>query len=143
MRKYFAVLLCFIMIFSFAACGGETGDNGGSEEPASYAGTYVETVAGRGVITIEEFDGKYDVVIEWPNSASEVIYWNFSGDFDENGVLEYNDCQKLLTTYKEDGSNDTLSDYADGTGRLRMTDEGLLWEDDQENVAEGSVFALQ
>ncbi len=140
MKKIIAVIMCIAMVFAFAACGG---DNNGSGSTVSYDGTYVETVAGRGVITIETYEGKCDVVVEWPNSAAEVCYWNFSGNFDENGVLEYSDCQKLVSTFSEDGTEETLSEYADGTGRLKMTEDGIVWEDDQENIAEGSVFAAQ
>ena len=141
MKKIIAAVLCIAMVFAFAACGDKPEQGGNTN--VSYEGTYVESVAHRGVITIEKYEGTYDVVVEWPGSAFETAYWNFSGDFDEDGVLEYTDCQKLITTYHEDGSNDTISEYADGTGRIKMTEDGIVWEDDQENIAAEAVFVAE
>ncbi|MCR5624965.1 MAG: hypothetical protein K6G11_06925 [Lachnospiraceae bacterium] len=107
-----------------------------------YAGSYSDNVAGRSLITIVN-DGKnsYSVDISWPNSAAEVYYWHFSGEFDGRGCLTYNNCTKRSVTYNEDGSiGEDKTEYSDGTGYIKMNDEGLSWSDDQDHTADDTSF---
>ncbi|MBO5994234.1 MAG: hypothetical protein J6Q41_01825 [Firmicutes bacterium] len=111
-----------------------------SDEP--YTGTYVEVVAGRGIIIINKVADVYSVVINWSDSAFESYEWVFSGDFDDEGVLEYDDCIKKDIVYEVEEEGTVSKVYENGTGRLRLTDEGVIWEDDIEHTADDANFIL-
>ena len=111
-----------------------------SDEP--YTGTYVETQAGRGVIIINKVGDVYSVVVSWSDSAYESFEWIFSGNFDENGVLEYTDCIKKDIVYEVEEEGTVSKVYENGTGRLRLTNDGVIWEDDIEHVADDANFML-
>lgn len=107
-----------------------------SDDP--YVGTYFEEHAGRGTITVEkdETSDLYLVSVAWPSSAAEVSEWTFSGEIDADGTLEYYNC--LMVTMKD--GEDPIEDYESGTGRLMFGEDGLTWEDDQDNVADDALF---
>ena len=109
-----------------------------SDEP--YTGTYVEIMAGRGIIIVNKVADVYSVVVNWSDSAFESFEWVFSGTFDENGVLEYDDCIKKDIVYEVEEEGTVSKVYENGTGRLRLTDDGLIWEDDIEHVADDANF---
>ena len=113
--------------------------------PASttdYSGTYVESIAQRGVITITGGPQIYRVNIRWPGSASEVAEWNFSGSFDADGILKYTAGSKVTTTYDANGNGVSTTNYTDGTGTLVYSSSGntMYWTDDNVNTANGSSF---
>ena len=109
-----------------------------------YSGTYVENIAGRGVVSINGTPGStYYVTITWPGSAFEEAEWTFSGEFDGRGVLEYSNCSKVVTTYDEDGIGHPQEEYSGGSGYIQMNDEGLTWTDSQEGVGADSQFDRQ
>ena len=108
-----------------------------------YSGTYVETIAGRGVITITGGPTTYMVEIRWPGSAFESATWTFSGSFSDTGVLTYNNCTKVTTTYDESGAATVTTNYTGGTGTLTKVIAGLTWQDNVENAGNGNTFAKQ
>ncbi len=108
-----------------------------------YAGTYVENVAGRGVISISGDVNYSYVTVSWSSSANETAEWTFSGVFNGRGVLEYSNCLKTVTTYDENGEGYPVLDYNYGTGYIQIDDYGLTWSDDQENIADGAYFERQ
>ena len=83
------------------------------------------------------------MTVDWSGSAYEMGKWQFTGTFDAEGVLEYTDCEKDIVTFKDDGTEEIQVIYTDGKGRLKETAEGLIWEDDEENIADSCVFAMQ
>ena len=105
-----------------------------------FAGTYYESLAGRGIITITGSADNYKVNVRWAGSAATSAEWNFSGEFDGRGVMHYSNCNKVVSEYDEDGEVSTSEEYSGGSGYIQITDEGLLWSDDQENVAADSIF---
>lgn len=109
-----------------------------SKEP--HTGTYVEIVAGKGIIIVNKFSDVYSVVISWSDSAFETYEWSFTGTFNPDGVLEYKDCLKKDITYENEEEATVSKVYENGTGRLRLTDDGLIWEDDIEHVADDANF---
>ena len=111
-----------------------------SDEP--HTGTYVEVVAGRGIIIVNKVGDVYSVVINWSDSAFESFEWVFSGTFDDEGVLEYDDCIKKDIVYEVEEEGTVSKVYENGTGRLRLTGEGLIWEDDIEHTADDANFVL-
>ncbi|MBR6473545.1 MAG: hypothetical protein IKS99_07475 [Firmicutes bacterium] len=116
----------------------ETAEN--STEP--HTGTYIEIVAGRGIIIVNKFTDVYSVVVNWSDSAYESYEWTFTGNFDSDGVLEYSDCLKKDIVYEVEEEGEVSVVYKNGTGRLRLTGEGLIWEDDMEHVADDADFVF-
>ena len=114
-----------------------------SDETDVFAGEYLEEQAGRCQITITKNDTGYDVHIRWAGSAYDHAEWDFSGEFDGKGVLYYSDCIKKTTAYAPDKSTETIN-YTDGTGYLRVSEEGtktgLIWVDDIEHAADDFFF---
>ena len=109
-----------------------------------YNGTYVEPIAGRGVINITGSGTNYYVTVTWPSSAFETGEWSFSGEFDGRGVLHYTNCSKVVTTFTEDGIGHPTEEYSGGSGYLQMAGENaVVWVDDQENVAADTEFVRQ
>ena len=111
-----------------------------SESDAPHTGTYVEATAGRGIIIVNKVGDVYSVVVNWSDSAYESYEWVFSGEFDDRGVLEYSDCIKKDIVYEVEEEGTVSKIYEDGTGRLRLTDDGLIWEDDIEHIADDISF---
>jgi len=115
-------------------------------EISAYVGTYSE---GKGVMTFSvdsSLNGYFNVT--WPLGASETREWNFSGSFDDVDTFYYNDCVKNVTKYDEDGGQTTEQEYTGGSGSVTVSksDDGtyiFTWNDNQENIAEGSVFIKQ
>ena len=109
-----------------------------------FAGTYVEPNAGRCTITITKGEGyTYNVFISWSSSAAIHSEWTFSGEFDGRQVLNYNDCTMTTYEYDEDGNENITTDYTDGTGYIHISEGGIDWQDDQDNVAADTVFTKQ
>jgi hypothetical protein len=123
--------------------------NTGSAEIAEdvYAGTYIEEIAGRGVITVTRGeDITYHVSIRWSGSAYDYSVWEFSGEFNGRGVLHYTDCVKTHYEYTSEDAEtpETETVYTDGTGYLKMSEEGtktgVIWSDDKEDAAADCFF---
>lgn len=185
LRKFLAVLLCIMMVFVFASCGGnsdqaETDDEQqteevqdqtaeeetaeepeqaqeeaapeeeGTEEPEqtqeeptpeeAWEGSYAETVAGRGVITITASGDGYAINVDWSSSAAEQTNWQFTCKADGSGVMEYSDCVRTDKVFNENGEETDTVVYEDGTGRLKLDGDIIQWEDDVDNVAEDAEF---
>ena len=105
-----------------------------------FNGDYVESVAGRGVMTITMEGDSYCVEINWSSSAAEKSRWLFHGNFDANGVMTYTDCYKQNITFDEEGNDTTVEQYTGGSGSITYKDGKITWQDDQENVADGCEF---
>ena len=91
--------------------------------------------------------GWAEATISWRTSAAEVSGWTMSGPFDpETKTIEYDNCVKTDYVY---GTDDKIQSeevvYENGTGRIIFDETvGLLltWEDDQENIADETVFVF-
>ncbi len=108
----------------------------------TFAGTYTESNAHRGIIEVTGNSTLYQVKIHWAGSAAESSDWNFAGAVDASGVLQYTNCTKVTTTMSSDGSGSFLTEYTDGTGKLSFSADGssVTWVDDKENIAAEAVF---
>ena len=136
-KKIVLFALVSLMLFSVVACGTS------EKETVDYSGEYVETNAGRGTITVTKKDDGYDVWIRWPNSAEEVYNWNFSGTFDDNGVMQYTGCEKTIITFDENGNDTSKTEYTDGTGKLVYKDNAMTWQDDKDDAGSDSKFVKE
>ena len=109
-------------------------------DASSYMGTYAESAAGRGTMSVTGDPSFAYVTVTWAGSAWESSEWTFSGPIDGRGILEYSNCLKTVTTFDENGEGFPVLDYNYGTGYIRFTDSGVIWSDDQEHVADGTTF---
>lgn len=100
-----------------------------------YSGTYAETIAGRGFISIIKNGNQHRVTVTWPESAAKYYYWEFTGSFDSKGVMSYKGATKTVYIYDTDG-NLTVDEkghqtpyqtYADGTGTIKINGSKLEW----------------
>ena len=112
-----------------------------------FEGLYVEEVAHNGTLSVDRQGDIYKVHIGFKDSAAVYHDWYFTGEFDGRQVLRYNNCLKSTVTYSEDGSADSVQDYTDGTGYIRISEEGtktgLIWVDDKEDAGSGVFFVKQ
>ena len=105
-----------------------------------YAGTYVSDRCKVEITAME----KNCVMIKvlWSSSASERTEWTMSGKFDENAnYVTYSDCMKKNLTYNKFGYLNSTEDlYVDGRGVFIFNEEGMIWQDLTENIADGMHF---
>ena len=112
-----------------------------------FEGTYSESNSGRGIITVTDKGDFYNINIHWAGSAFECAEWDFTGMFNGRQVLTYSDCVKKHLVYSEDGSCTSETIYTDGTGTLRVSEDGehivMTWKDDVEDEGSGYYFYKQ
>ena len=93
-------------------------------------------------ISPEEDDLK--VLIYWGGSASEVVEWVYTCQFDEylNTLTSFGEASKTLVTFGEDGELVSAEEeYNDGEAVFRFDGNGcLVWEDAKENAGDGMAF---
>ena len=107
-----------------------------------YAGSYYEQTAGRGMMDItRNSDGTYSVEVNWSSSAAEKNIWNFSGEFNGRGLMNYTNCRKTSATYDANGNMTPCTIYSAGSGYIEFKDEGVLeWHDDMGDILPGTTF---
>lgn len=135
-RKVFAFALMFVFVFAMCACS-----NTETAEVPDISGEYQDEVSQRATLKlVKHEDGNtYDAVIGWSSSASELVEWAFTGDFDGEKI-EYTDGISKLYTSDEDGNaNEELRD-GDYSGTLLLSDGKLKWTGS--NDGETGLFAL-
>lgn len=111
-----------------------------------YSGTYVDTFAGRAVVTIKKqgsLEDYYTINVRWPNSAYQAYEWNMSGEFDMEGTFKYKEGTKTKIDYDAAGSSTSTVVYTKLSGTIKIVDDILTWTDDKENVAKGNEFKKQ
>ena len=93
-------------------------------------------------ISPEEDDLK--VLIYWGNSATEVVEWVYTCQFDEaeNTLTSFGEASKTLVTFGEDGELVSAEEaYRDGAAVFRFDGNGcMVWEDAKENAGDGLTF---
>lgn len=112
-----------------------------------FAGYYLDE-NGSASLTIDSInDTDYKIYITRKEPDSNTTEWYFTGGFDGRQVLHYDSCIKTLTTAADDGSVSSEKEYSDGTGYLRISEEGtktgLIWSDDKESAGSGFFFIKQ
>lgn len=110
-------------------------------EDFELAGDWQDMTSQRAIMTIiAEEENKYDVEINWGDSAEETTTWTFSGEFDmTGGMLYYDDCQKIITSFK-DGEMKEKVEYKGGKGSILYYDGYLKWEDKEEDAGKDCRF---
>ena len=76
---------------------------------------------------------RYNVKVTWPMDSQNIYVWEFSGTFNGNGVLYYDDCVRTLYTYDEQ-DNESSEDRFAGTGDLDFSTsrDGMYWSLDDD-----------
>ena len=151
--SFIGTVLGVTYIFTSADVEAETEETTEEEEEdvleapplmGAFEGTYADPVAGRATIEIyNKGAGQYSVKIHWSNSAYDTYIWEFTGTTDEENVLNYEDCMKSHIVFDEDDSETTELEYSDGVGAMKLTDQGLVWIDEEEGAADDMVFIKQ
>lgn len=98
------------------------------------------------VATKENSEKGAEITVQWGGSAWESAEWRMSGDLDmETLTIEYDDCVKSEAVYKDGGELESETEiYRNGKGRIvfqsGLGSRNLMWEDDEEHIADGFVF---
>ena len=109
----------------------------------NYIGSYSN---GRAVMTVSaKGSDRADIRISWSGSAFETAVWKMSGTVRAIGdcvIVDYTDCFKETFTYTTDGAPlvDAI-EYTNGSGSVTFHFSDAIWDDFQENAAEGTVFS--
>ena len=109
----------------------------------SLKGTWIEKIAGRGNITIEDGaeDGNYNVSVYWGSSASEAYVWNMTAQPIDNNTIGYSDCRHSIITFYEDGTESEELKYENGTGTFTLNSANeIMWQDDVDGAGADTVF---
>lgn len=114
----------------------------GAQNPAAkFEGNYA---TGRAAVKVEaKGSSSAEITVSWSDSAASYVEWVMSGEFDAaTRTVEYDDCTKTYIVMNSDGSIGSEDiEYRKGEGRVMFfDDQTLIWEDDEENIAEGMVF---
>ena len=110
---------------------------------ANYTGNYSN---GRAIMTVSaNGSDRANIRISWSGSAFETAVWKMSGTVRAIGdcvIVDYTDCFKETFTYTTDGAPlvDAI-EYTNGSGSVTFHFSDAIWDDFQENAAEGTVFS--
>ena len=107
---------------------------------SGYTGSYVESVAGRGVMDITGSPALYKVHVRWSDSAYAYAEWDFSGTFSDTGILSYNDA---VMTYYDMSNNTSRVVFRNGSGTLAYIDSGLYgvyWTEFRSDASADNTF---
>ena len=114
---------------------------------SDYTGTFVEPLAGRGTMTITvplSNSSIYNVYVRWSNNAYSYAEWNFSGVFDANGVLNYNNATMVITDLS---TNTSTVQFQSGSGTLaygsRDGKAGIYWTENRSDASANNTFFLK
>ncbi len=110
------------------------------EDYSSLTGTYVDSIAGRGMLELKEGE-EPEIDIRWSSSAFQHNEWHMHVHFNSDHTsLEYQDCTMDEVTFDSAGKETRETRYTDGTGYFELVDETLVWHDDQTENTEPAVF---
>ena len=84
------------------------------------------------------------MTVEWSGNDNSKAIWYMSGKFNEETMsIDYENAVKRVITYNKDGIE--LSDieiYTSGRGKMTFTDDGMKWDEYNEEIARGMTFRL-
>lgn len=137
--------LCMALVPMLSACGNKTAEPDEGQNPImNFVGTYGHDRATIVIGATDEKNGA-NATVTWASSAAENSTWTMSGTFDSETLqFEYHDCIKTDYVYGEDGEVKSQEEVYTGGHGFMTFKEGdpltLTWQDDQENIADGTVF---
>ncbi len=84
------------------------------------------------------------MTVVWPGSNNSKAIWYMSGKFSEETMsIDYENAVKRVITYNKDGIE--ISDveiYTSGRGKMTFTEDGMKWDEYNEEIARGMTFRL-
>ncbi len=107
----------------------------------AYIGDWAESIAGRGVITIEKgTDLTYDVSIHWGDSAFCTYFWDMTARPDGD-KLAYVGGECYDRTFESETVYKDTVHYEDGSGYFKLNDKGnMTWMDDKDDQGGDAEF---
>lgn len=113
-----------------------------------FEGLYYDKNDSNNSLSIDRKNDKlYSVHITHKKSDTVSEEWVFTGEFNGRQVLNYEKCCKSTITIGEDGSVMSGTDYLDGTGYIRISENGnetgFIWRDDKDNAGARDFFIKQ
>ena len=113
-----------------------------------FAGLYYDDSDSGDMLSIDNInDVLYSVHISRKNDDGTTAEWYFTGEFNGRQVLDYDSCIKSITTVGEDGSVSCEQVYTDGTGYIRISEDGMrtgiVWKDEKDNAGSKDFFIKQ
>ena len=113
------------------------------ESLSAYYGVWHEKIAGRGEISVESAlaPGKVKIQASWPNSAVERVFWNMTAALDDEGRLVYENGNREVREFDEDGNDYTTDESMDERGAFYLDSAGeLRWHDERSETDDDSAF---
>lgn len=75
----------------------------------------------------------YEVKVTWPDDSYSIYTWEFSGKFNGNGVLNYDNCVSILYSYVDDVEKpETQYEYGTGSLKFSTSRDGMYWTTDND-----------
>lgn len=112
-----------------------------AEEEDAFLGTWIETIAQRGIIEITKEDGAYKIEVAWPSSAFERSVWNLTGTLNEEGnAIVYKTGSYSVHTFDEEGNFTESENRVGLAGTMELRDGKIYWTEAGSEDAEPSVF---
>ena len=148
-RKYAILLLTMLLAIvpMLAACGSSQGSEESADDGQNPIMNFVGVYGNNRASIFIEADGEdgAKATVNWGSSAAETSTWIMSGSFDtETLTISYNDCVRTDYVYGEDGEVKSQEEvYVGGHGTIVFSEGDpltLKWNDDQEHIADGTVF---
>lgn len=105
-------------------------------------GKYQDKVSARVVMDIAENQGKFDITVEWANSASECVKWTMTAE-QAGDTLVYANGKKYNVVYDEKGEGKETLIYESGEGRFNVVEGCLLWDGAYDEECRECIFEKQ
>lgn len=109
---------------------------------AGMEGEYQDSVSQKATATVTASGSNGAVIkVSWANSAFEATEWTMTAKLYEDGLLSYDDCTCIKTTYADDGTPSEEVEYTGGEGFFTPQDDGsLLWNGAADEQCASCVF---
>lgn len=105
-------------------------------------GEYQDKTSGRAVMDIAKNQDKFDITVEWGNSASECVKWTMTAEQAGN-TLVYANGKKFNVAYDEKGEGKETLVYEEGEGSFNVVEGCLLWDGAYDEECRECMFEKQ
>ncbi len=110
-----------------------------------FTGSWNEKIAGRAAVSISRSlaPGKAVVTASWPDSAKVMNTWQMIAFLGDDGKLTYENGQKTVTEFDENGEEASVDESYDESGYFYLNDaKELVWHSDNLERDDDGVFIL-
>jgi len=126
MKKYVILIFFFVFFITNSTFASIAADN--------IAGRWAERISERVVMDIyPDKQNEYKIFITWreDNLAQKDIY-RFTGKLDNEGNLKYKNGIHIHRSYNDKNSFEEKTDYTNGSGRIKIDNNLLIWFDNKD-----------